>query len=191
MKYMGSKRSMLLNGLGDLLADKPTNTTRFVDLFSGSGAVAIHVATKYELPVVASDLQQYSAVLAGAILERKSELEWEKTWNAWRESAKEIFNRHRPPQVERVTKKAVEECRDWSLRRRSLPLTKAYGGHYYSPEQAVWIDAFRATIPDGRPEHTVALAALLHVASRCAASPGHTAQPLQPSRNANGGLKSL
>jgi len=185
MKYMGSKRSMLLNGLGDLLADTAPTATRFVDLFAGSAAVAIHVATKYEIPVVASDLQQYSAIFAGAVLERKGELEWEKIWNTWHESAKEIYTRQRPPKIERITKKAVQECREWALRRRNLPLTKAYGGHYYSPEQVVWIDAFRATIPDEKPEHTVALAALLHVASRCAASPGHTAQPLQPSRNAN------
>jgi hypothetical protein len=31
----------------------------------------------------------------------------------------------------------------------------------------------------------VAVAALVHVGSRCAASPGHTAQPFQPSRSAN------
>jgi adenine-specific DNA-methyltransferase len=182
---MGSKRAMLLNGLGDLLADTAPTTKRFVDLFAGSGAVAIHVATKYEIPVVASDLQRYSAVLAGAVLERKTELEWEKIWTEWHASAKEVYSRQRPPKVNRVTKKTVEDFRDWSLRRRSLPLTKAYGGHYYSPVQAVWIDAFRATLPQQKPAQTVALAALLHVASRCAASPGHTAQPLQPGRNAN------
>lgn len=185
MKYMGSKRTMLLNGLGDLLADMAPTTTRFVDLFAGSGAVAIHVATKYEIPVVASDLQQYSTVLAGAVVERQSELEWEKVWKEWHWSANEIYSRHRPPKVERVTKKAVDEFRNWSLHRRSLPLTKAYGGHFYSPVQAIWLDAFRATLPEKKPAKTVALASLLHVASRCAASPGHTAQPLQPGRNAN------
>lgn len=182
---MGSKRSMLLNGLGELLAQTAATTTRFVDLFSGSGAVAIHVATKYEIPVVASDLQQYSAVLAGAVLERQGELEWQKTWNDWHEGARKIYSGHRPPKVERITRKAVDEFRDWSSRRRNLPLTKAYGGHFYSPVQAIWLDALRATLPEKRPSRTVALAALLHVASRCAASPGHTAQPLQPSRTAN------
>ena len=182
---MGSKRSMLLNGLGDVLADTAPTMARFVDLFSGSGAVAIHVATKYEIPVIASDLQQYSVVLAGAVLERQSELEWRETWGDWYESAKEIYSRHRPPTVERATKKAVDESREWSLRRRRLPITKAYGGHFYSPVQATWLDAFRATLPEEKPVRTVALAALLHVASRCAASPGHTAQPLQPSRTAS------
>lgn len=185
MKYMGSKRSMLLNGLGDLLADTVPSTKRFVDLFSGSGAVAIHVATKYDIPVIASDLQAYSAVLAGAVLERETALEWENTWNTWHKDAKEMYSRHSPPEVERISKKAVEEFRDWSSRRRSMPLTKAYGGHFYSPVQAVWLDVFRATLPEKEPARTVALAALLDVASRCAASPGHTAQPLQPGRRAN------
>jgi adenine-specific DNA methylase len=182
---MGSKRSMLLNGLGDLLADTAPSTKRFVDLFSGSGAVAIHVATKYDIPVVASDLQEYSAVLAGAVLERKTALEWEQTWDEWHENAKEIYTRHGPPKVERISKNAVDEFRDWSSRRRSMPLTKAYGGHFYSPVQAIWLDAYRATVPEKKPARTVALAALLDVASRCAASPGHTAQPLQPGRKAN------
>ena len=185
MKYMGSKRSMLLNGLGALLAENARTTTRFVDLFTGSGAVAIHIATKYEIPVVASDLQQYSAVLAGAIVERQSALQWQRTWTAWHNRAKEIYCGVRPPALDKVTKQNVDEFRDWSLRRRSLPLTKAYGGHFYSPVQATWLDAYRSTLPTRKPARTVALASLLHVASRCAASPGHTAQPFQPGRKAN------
>jgi adenine-specific DNA-methyltransferase len=185
MKYMGSKRSMLLNGLGDLLAKHAPATTRFVDLFAGSGAVAIHVATKYEIPVVASDLQQYSAVLTGAVLERQSELQCQRVWGMWHARAKEMYYRVRPPAFDKVTKKNVDQLREWSLRRRTLPLTKAYGGHFYSPVQATWLDAYRSTLPTRKPAQTVALASLLHVASRCAASPGHTAQPFQPGRKAN------
>jgi adenine-specific DNA methylase len=186
MKYMGSKRSMLLNGLGDLLAENAPVTTRFVDLFAGSGAVAIHVATKYAIPVFAFDLQQYSAVLTGAVLERQSELDGQRAWTAWHGRAKEIYDRVRPPAVDKVSIKRVDELREWSLRRRILPLTKAYGGHFFSPSQATWLDAYRFTLPTQKPVRTVALASLLHVASRCAASPGHTAQPFQPGRKANG-----
>jgi adenine-specific DNA methylase len=185
MKYMGSKRSMLLNGLGDLLAENAPTTTRFVDLFAGSGAVAIHVATKYEIPVVASDLQRYSAVLTGAVIERQNELQWERSWTTWHDRAKEMYRRVRPPTLDNVTVKNVDELRDWSRRRSGLPLTKAYGGHFYSPVQATWLDAYRSTLPTRKPARTVALASLLHVASRCAASPGHTAQPFQPGRKAN------
>jgi adenine-specific DNA-methyltransferase len=177
---------MLLNGLGDLLAGATTETTRFVDLFAGSGAVAIHVATKYDVSVIASDLQQYSAVLAGAVLERQSELDCKRVWLDWYDRARKVRRRQRPPKLERVTKKSVQEFRDWCSHRSSLPLTKAYGGHFFSPVQALWLDALRTTVPQKKPARTVALAALLHVASRCAASPGHTAQPLQPGRKANG-----
>jgi len=50
--------------------------------------------------------------------------------------------------------------------------------------QATWLDALRATVPLEEPERTVALAALLDAGSRCSASPGHTAQPFQPTRSA-------
>lgn len=186
---MGSKRSMLLNGLGELLATITSSRKRFVDLFSGSGAVAIHVATKYDMPVVASDLQVYSAVLAGAVLERQERLAWEPVWLAWHEDARAIYSRHSPPNLERISRSSVNAFREWSSGRRSLPLTKAYGGHFYSAQQAVWLDALRVTLPEEAPTRSVALAALLHVASRCAASPGHTAQPLQPGRSANKYIK--
>lgn len=185
MKYMGSKRSMLLNGLGDLLASSTPGARRFVDLFAGSGAVAIHVATKYEMPVLASDLQQYSRVLTGAVLERKEMLPWEECWKNWHKRAEEVCLQYRPPKLQKVTRQVVMDFRAWSERRDTLPLTKAYGGHYFCPVQATWIDALRRTLPAKRPARTVALAALLHVASKCAASPGHTAQPLQPARSAN------
>jgi adenine-specific DNA-methyltransferase len=176
---------MLLNGLGDLLATSVPQSRRFVDLFAGSGAVAIHIATKYEIPVIASDLQQYSAVLTGAILERRAALAWEDCWKEWHKRAQEIYRKHRPPTLLKVTRQAVMEFRAWSARRDTLPLTRAYGGHFFCPIQATWLDALRLTLPAARLERTVALAALLHVASKCAASPGHTAQPLQPGRAAN------
>jgi adenine-specific DNA-methyltransferase len=182
---MGSKRAMLMNGLGDLLAETTPAAARFVDLFAGSGAVAVHVATRYEIPVVACDLQQYSTVLTGAVLQRQTALKWSQLWTTWSKRAKEACSRVRPPEVDKVTIKIVDELREWSARRRGLPLTKAYGGHFYSPVQATWLDAYRATLPRCEPARTVALASLLHVASRCAASPGHTAQPFQPGRKAN------
>jgi|SRR5438270_1456675 len=87
MKYMGSKRWMLRNGLGDILASSINNSTRFIDLFSGSGAVAIHVARNFRVQVLAFDLQQYSAILAGAIIQREKPLVWEDIWAIWHERA--------------------------------------------------------------------------------------------------------
>ncbi len=51
MKYMGSKRSMLLNGLGELLTEESKDAKRFIDLFSGSGAVATFVAKRFPIEV--------------------------------------------------------------------------------------------------------------------------------------------
>ena len=41
MKFMGSKRWMLENGLGSLLCQRAETANRFVDLFAGSSAVTI------------------------------------------------------------------------------------------------------------------------------------------------------
>jgi|SRR6267142_5756715 len=184
MKYMGSKRWMLQNGLGELLAASGQDARRFVDLFAGSGAVAIHMARHFALPVLAVDLQRYSAVLTGAVIERKTALLWEAVWENWYMRALEVFRRHRPPKVDKQTRRAVVNFRSWCEARTDLPLTCAYGGHYFSPVQATWLDALRMSIPARKPERTVALAALLDAASKCAASPGHTAQPFQPTLSA-------
>jgi adenine-specific DNA-methyltransferase len=63
-------------------------------------------------------------------------------------------------------------------------ITRAYGGHYFSPAQACWIDCFLETLPIKIAQKNVALAALIDAASQSAASPGHTAQPFQPTRGA-------
>ncbi len=58
MKYMGSKRAMLSNGLGDLLRSEMLGAKRFADLFAGSSAVAWFAAEHSECSVLASDLQR-------------------------------------------------------------------------------------------------------------------------------------
>jgi adenine-specific DNA-methyltransferase len=184
MKYMGSKRWMLQNGLGDVLAASGRDAKRFVDLFAGSGAVAIHMARRFPLAVLAVDLQRYSAVLTGAIIQRNAAVLCGDIWANWHARALKISRGQRPPKLEKITRDRVLKFRDWCGKRRSFPLTRAYGGHYFSPIQATWLDSLRATIPAKEPQRTVALAALLDAATKCAASPGHTAQPFQPTRSA-------
>ena len=58
---------MLGNGLGTIIARELKGKSRFVDLFTGSAAVATHVATRFAVPVAAYDLQSFSVVLAGAV----------------------------------------------------------------------------------------------------------------------------
>lgn len=181
---MGSKRTMLQNGLGELLGHEVSDALRFVDLFAGSGSVAIHVAQKFPIPVLAFDLQSYSAVLTVAVVGRQTSLHWQPVWEEWLRRATVQFNTHRVPTKAKLTQALVAEFRAWGNGQAGLPITKAYGGHYFSPRQAVWIDALRASLPSSEPAKTVALAALIQAASQCAAAPGHTAQPFQPTRTA-------
>lgn len=183
LKYMGSKRVMLANGLGKILAREVSTAKRFIDLFSGSAAVATHVACGFDVPVFAYDLQQYSRILADAILTREGRLDWKGRWLDWIDRAE---SRRCCPREELWAKSraAVMRARAWSADQLSQPITAAYGGHYFSPTQSTWIDALRKSLPRTEPENTVCLAALIAAASRCAASPGHTAQPFQPTKSA-------
>jgi adenine-specific DNA methylase len=65
-----------------------------------------------------------------------------------------------------------------------FPLNRAYGGYYFSTWQAAWLDALRASLPTEPHLRDIALAGLIQAASRCAASPGHTAQPFKPNDTA-------
>lgn len=186
---MGSKRWMLQNGLGTMLRAKCANANRFVDLFAGSGAVACFVAKQMDLPVLASDLQAFSAILTKSVISRDRPFDPDRIWVAWYEDARKSFPHIRVPDVDTLTRHDVLAFRDWSASRRTWPITCSYGGHYFSPEQATWLDVLRRTIPKREPIHTLALAALISAASRCVASPGHTAQPFQPTRTAKKYLK--
>ncbi len=184
MKYMGSKRAMLHNGLGELLDREAAGARRFVDLFAGSGAVAIHIARRFAIPVLAFDLQCYSAVLTSAVVNRRMKLNSQNLWSAWKRDGQAHFTATKAPTAPKLTQATVADFRSWCDEQTALPITKAYGGHYFSPQQAVWIDTLRANLPEREPARTVALAALIQAASQCAAAPGHTAQPFQPTRTA-------
>jgi adenine-specific DNA methylase len=177
---------MLQNGLGELLEREVeiNGVSRFVDLFAGSGAVAIHVAKKFPIHVLAFDLQKYSAVIAGAVIEREHQFDWEAVWLKWERNALARFAKIRLPKDRTLTRAVVSGYREWSGDQDKLSITKAYGGYYYSPLQAGLIDALLDTLPERGPARKVALAALIKAASRCAAAPGHTAQPFQPTRSA-------
>jgi adenine-specific DNA-methyltransferase len=189
MKYMGSKRAMLQNGLGVLLTEELSKGGRFVDLFTGSGAVAWYAAMNHSVEVHAHDLQSYGVILANAVLGRTKPLDGLAIWEQWDKAARKIVSTSKPPTFERLTQKIVKDMRTWSGSQEGRVITGAYGGHYFSPLQAVWIDALRATLPTGNAERTLALAALIEAASKCAAAPGHTAQPFQPTRSAKPFLK--
>lgn len=195
MKYMGSKRWMLRNGLGHLLHDEISHASRFVDLFSGSGAVAQFAATTgtHEIEVIAYDLQHFCVTLAQCVVGRNTTVDAAHTWDAWRRRAEqqltqwdrtERANEVVPPLHRGFTQSFVRNVRERCAEENFAVLTEAYGGYYFSHGQALWFDALRSTVPTSEPERSVALAALIQAASTCAAAPGHTAQPFAPTRGA-------
>jgi adenine-specific DNA-methyltransferase len=188
MKYMGSKRGMLLNGLGELLCNVVPRRRRFFDLFCGTGVVGGFVASRFRVRVVASDLQRYAVVLAAPQVEGAAEMDPSRLYDDWfAHAAAWLGEREWVIASARAVRPQVPSLQSWrrailasreecSYLTNEFPLSLAYGGYYFSPAQAVWFDALRATLP---ATHTnVALAALVQAASSCAASPGHTAQPL-------------
>ncbi|MDC7812838.1 DNA adenine methylase [Sphingomonas koreensis] len=189
---MGSKRAMLGNGLGEALSRSLIGADRVFDLFTGSAAVAWHVAERHGKEVIASDLQQYSTILAAAVIERTEPIT-DLTWvGKWLEDAKtkladhqewKLLNDHQASLVGADPAVAACDARTIDLG-DAYPISKAYGGHYFSPWQAAWVDALRTSLPSSPMLKNLALAALIQAASRCAASPGHTAQPFKPNDTA-------
>lgn len=184
---MGSKRAMLRNGLGHLIDEQLAQGihTRFVDLFAGSAAVAWHVAQRHEIPVIATDLQLYTRELAQAVLGRTAKISADPIWRQWQTDAQPLVEEISAPVLAGKNKPEVFSARAWAEWFPEGSLIRAYGGHYYSPLQTAWIEALRATLPRHEPDRSVCLAALIIAASKAAASPGHTAQPFQPTKTAN------
>lgn len=178
---MGSKRSMLQNGLGELITREVQNCERFFDLFSGSAAVARFVGERFPIPVVANDLQQYSRFLAQAILHRVSPLDGPEIWKAWHARTLKKLKSVPDALCRFDTASDVARHREWSVLQSGCPVTQSYGGHYFSAQQAMAFDAYRSTVSDNAVIASVEIAAIIIAASQCVAAPGHTAQPFQPS----------
>lgn len=191
MKYMGSKRTMLDNGLGDELTAQATTVSRIVDLFCGSGAVSWFAAAKFAKPVFAVDLQKFATILAASVIERVEtvpldalEAEWFRPALCATETAPERKDASAADDLttEERHKHARELCgKDESDNSRLV--WSNYGGSYFSPMQALTLDSMLENLPGGRLR-TICLAATIMAASRCAASPGHTAQPFKPTGRA-------
>lgn len=192
MKYMGSKRSMLKNGLGDLLLEQAVLFDRFVDLFAGGGFVSWFVAERIAKPVLAVDLQKYSTILCEAVITRTEPLEADALNNKWIAEAKRKRNTsYLWKKAKHFSNEAIE-IRTFVDQARILcetqsligPIWNAYGGHYFSPAQALTFDYLLDNLPEENEERIVCLAACIAAASECVASPGHTAQPFQPTKGA-------
>lgn len=177
VKYMGSKTALLAGELGEIILQECESSGRFVDLFAGSGAVAHYVALNTALPVMSVDLQEYSRVLAASVTERTVNLAADSTLKAW---LNDDPDDNAETENAKLTKQSVLDQRLTSAISSERFITRHYGGHYFSLHQAREFDSLYRALPSEEPAKTVALAALLRAASICAAAPGHTAQPFQP-----------
>lgn len=183
---------MLGNGLGEALRRSLAEAERVLDLFTGSAAVAWYVAEHHEKEVLASDLQMYSAVLAASVIERTTSITDQSWVEKWMRRARGRVSAHKQWQDIKALQASLGKIpvSEAASDARSImfgvkfPVSRAYGGYYFSPWQSAWIDALRASMPEAEDLRNVALAALIQAASRCAASPGHTAQPFKPNETA-------
>ncbi|MGL5405663.1 MAG: DNA adenine methylase [Propionibacteriaceae bacterium] len=183
---MGSKSALLRGELGDILVASSAGASRFVDLFSGSGSVSHYVAENISIPVLSVDLQRYSKILAESITGRDRPQTDGPILNKWTAAVRAgllndtIYASLCEP-IPRLGKSTVLRARRNSERTVGVGfITQHYGGHYFSPQQAYALDQLYEGLPKEEPHRTLGLAALLHTASICAAAPGHTAQPFQP-----------
>jgi adenine-specific DNA-methyltransferase len=194
MKYMGSKRTLLQNGLGALILEEAGRVRRIVDLFCGAGSVVRFAAVNTDRPVLAVDLQEYAVVLARSILGRVTPIDPVKMEVKWIKKADVARKRSRLWRKSRKLNASIhkKDIRSYVMRCRGLceesseigPVWNAYGGHYFSPEQALTFDYLLKHLPDKTIERNVCRAAIIITAMQCVASPGHTAQPFQPTRTA-------
>src|ERR1700752_5027217 len=95
MKYMGSKRMMLQNGLGEILRAETESARCFADLFVGSGAVSWYIAQNSSCLVLAADLQLFAVSLAEGVITREKTVDAESVWNEWFRKAQEKIRRSR------------------------------------------------------------------------------------------------
>ena len=191
MKYMGSKRRLLQNGLGEILIRESKSSKRIVDPFCGSASVVWYLAERTNLPIIASDLQKYSAILACSVISRTKAIDNKHLINSWLNNAIEKRNKSKfwkaskKIETKRFTKSLVIEARKLCKKiSRIGPIWNAYGGYYFSPSQALTFDYLLKYLPKNKIEHSVCLSSIIITASKCAASPGHTAQPFKPTRSA-------
>ena len=164
-----------------MLNEAVPKANRFVDLFTGSAAVATFVAQNHDVGVIANDLQSYSKILAASVITRIGPINGQEIWDEWVKAVSANLCFNGAPPFAPLSLGLVRQHREYSRACRGSPITQAYGGHYFSVQQALEFDAFRKTTSANRHVASLQLAALIVAASQCVASPGHTAQPFQPS----------
>lgn len=200
MKYMGHKGKML-PVLGEVLLHYADGAEKIADPFCGSAAVSWFLAENSDKEIVSGDIQSFAVARAKAVIERTEPFNPDHMIKSWFARATAVVeqvaghfpnnlrsiepNLTEPEQIKQVVTQSRNFCRDvlpvvFDDLGGAWPISKAYGGYYYSPVQALVFDALRQCLPTDTDRRKVALAALVEAVSRAAAAPGHTAQPFQP-----------
>jgi adenine-specific DNA methylase len=200
MKYMGHKGKML-PVLGDILLHYSDGVEKIADPFCGSAAVSWFLAENTDKEIISGDIQSFAVARAKAVVERTESFAPDRMIKSWFAKATILVekvashfpnnlrsiepNLSEPKQIKKVVTQSRTFCHEvlpvvFDDLGGAWPISKAYGGYYYSPVQALIFDALRQCLPSDRAKRKVALAALVEAVSRAAAAPGHTAQPFQP-----------
>lgn len=200
MKYMGHKGKML-PVLGDVLLHYADGAEKIADPFCGSAAVSWFLSENSDKGIISGDIQSFAVARAKAVIERTEPFSPDHMIKSWFARATAVVeqvaghfpnnlrsiepNLTEPKQIKQVVIQSRNFCRDvlpvvFEDLGGAWPISKAYGGYYYSPVQALVFDALRQCLPTDTDRRKVALAALVEAVSRAAAAPGHTAQPFQP-----------
>lgn len=203
MKYMGHKGKML-PVLGEILREYGANSQRIADPFCGSAAVSWYLSENTNKEIIAGDIQSFAVARARAVVERTEVFDSASMLKYWFAKARKTvdavashFPNHLrsiepnladPSKIKLVVGQSRKFCKDvlpvvFRDFEGQWPISKAYGGYYYSPAQALVFDALRQSLPSDLTKRKVAMAALVEAVSRAAAAPGHTAQPFQPTES--------
>lgn len=193
-KYMGSKTDVL-----DLI-EKGINDFEYehewiCDLFAGSSTLS--GALRNKANIISNDIQKYSEVFANTYL---NNYEWDKypsvleitkrvservvrfmeyypyyskKFNYNREFTLEEFN-----QMEEEERELIKDT-TWESFDNYFLFTQNYSGTYWSFEQCVWIDSYRAVIDDYKsdaPFFNLLLTCLIYAMAYNSQSTGHYAQ---------------
>ena len=199
MKYMGHKGKVLAT-IERAIVPYLERASCIADPFCGSGVVSWYFATHFEKRVIAGDLQTYAAIRAASVVERTSVRTVDRALCSWFSRARRIIAEFSsyfphgsqcldPTATSKFTVESVARSRKFcecvvpkicNEELSKFGMLRAYGGYYFSPIQALIFDSLRQTLPESNEIRMIFLSALIDAASRCSASPGHTAQPFQP-----------
>jgi adenine-specific DNA-methyltransferase len=132
--------------------------------------------------------QTQGRLVTHAVVSRTQRLDAARLEKTWLNPVRARRSRYKlwraaPALADGIRKTTVVAAREICEASTTNQVSRLYGG-YYSPQQAITFDLLLRGLPTRKPDRAVCHAALLMAASKCAAAPGHTAQPFRPTPTA-------